>query len=396
MSKIAFLSFYSGFVERGVETYVYELARRLSKKHDVRVFQGGKSHLWFGKAKINQNRYSQPKSRDSLFLAQGSVQSQSKSQDSFAQNKFKVIDIDSIGNASKFGNNFLRKFYLDWLSLKILLFSLRTVFKIMRGKYDLVIPMNGGWQTVICRLLSKLCKIKVLISAQAGIGRDDAWNLLWKPDIFVALTRAEEKWANRFAPEVNKTLIPNGVDLARFNPKVDPKKIGLPKPIVVCAAALDSYKRVDLTIRAVAKSKNLSLMLLGDGETRGTIDALGKRLLGSRYLRLLVPHNEIPRYFKAASVFTLVSKTEAFGTSYIEAMACNLPIVATFDSSRQEIIGDAGILTNPEDVDQYSKDLMLAASIDYRNRPYNQALKFSWNKIAEKYEKIIANLLKRK
>lgn len=365
MAKIAFLSFYSGFVERGVETYVCELGARLSKKHEVTVFQGGKSHLWYGQAKISKD-------------------------------KFKVIDINSNGNASQFGSNFLRKFYLDWWSLKILLFSLKVAFRIAKGKYDLVIPMNGGWQTAIYRLFSKLRSFKILVSAQAGIGRDDAWNLLWKPDIFVALTKAEEKWANRFAPEVKKTLIPNGVDLSKFNPKVNPKKISLAKPIVVCAAALDSYKRVDLTIKAIAKSKNLSLMLLGDGEARGTIDALGKRLLGSRYLRLLVPHSEIPRYFRAGSVFTLVSKTEAFGTSYIEAMACNLPIVATFDSSRQEIIGDAGILTNPEDIVQYSKDLTLAASANYRNRPYNQALKFSWNKIAEKYQKVIANLLKSK
>jgi len=363
MSKIAFLSFYSGFVERGVETYVYELGVRLAKNHDITVFQGGKSHLWYGQAKISKD-------------------------------KFKIIDINSVGNASKFGNNFLRKFYLDWWSLKILLFSLKAAFKITRGRYDLVIPMNGGWQTVIYRLLSKFRNFKVLIPAQAGIGRDDGWNLFWKPDIFVALTGAEEKWANRFAPEVKTVLIPNGVDLFKFNPKVAPKKLVLKTPIVVCAAALDSYKRVDLTIKAIAKSKNLSFLLLGDGDSRGNIDALGKRLLGSRYLRLLVPHSEIPRYFRAGSVFSLASKTEAFGTSYIEAMACNLPIVATYDSSRQEIIGDAGILTNPEDVDQYSKDLMLTASVNYRNRPYNQALKFSWNKIAERYEKVLASLLK--
>ena len=362
MAKIAFLSFYSGFVERGVETYVYELAMRLAKKHEVTVFQGGKSHNWYSTTKITPH-------------------------------KFRVIDLKSLNKIPQGSGGFLRKFYLDWWSLKILLFSLKAAFKITRGRYDLVIPMNGGWQTVIYRLLSKFRNFKVLIPAQAGIGRDDGWNLFWKPDIFVALTKAEEKWANRFAPEVKTVLIPNGVDLFKFNPKVTPKKLALAAPIVVCAAALDSYKRVDLTIRAVAKSKNLSMMLLGNGETRGTIDALGKRLLGSRYLRLLVPHSEIPRYFKAGAVFTLVSKTEAFGTSYIEAMACNLPIVATFDSSRQEIIGDAGILTNPEDVDQYAKDLMLAVSTNYKNRPYNQALNFSWNKIANKYLKLIDDLL---
>ena len=364
MAKIAFLSFYSGFLERGVETYVYELATRLAKKHVVTVFQGGKSHNWYSTTKITPH-------------------------------KFKVIDLKSLNKIPQGSGGFLRKFYLDWWSLKILIFSLKATFKITRGRYDLVIPMNGGWQTVIYRLLSKFRNFKILISAQAGIGRDDGWNLFWKPDIFVALTKAEEKWANRFAPEVKTVLIPNGVDLFKFNPKVSPKKLTLKTPIVVCAAALDSYKRVDLTIKAVAKSQNLSLLLLGDGDSRGNIDALGKRLLGSRYLRLLVPHSEIPGYFRAGLVFSLASKTEAFGTSYIEAMACNLPIVATYDSSRQEIIGDAGILTNPEDVDQYAKDLMLAASANYHNRPYNQALKFSWNKIAERYEKVIASLLKR-
>ncbi|OGD94451.1 hypothetical protein A3A48_03135 [Candidatus Curtissbacteria bacterium RIFCSPLOWO2_01_FULL_37_9] len=362
MSKIAFLSFYSGFVERGVETYVYELGRRLAKKHEVTVFQGGKSHLWYSKAKISKD-------------------------------KFKVIDFNCIGSTSKFGNNFLRKFYLDRWSLKILLFSLKAAFKVTRGKYDLVIPMNGGWQTAIYRLLSKLFNFKILISAQAGIGRDDAWNLFWKPDIFVALTKAEEKWANRFAPEVKTVLIPNGVDLFKFNPKITPVKLELKTPIVVCAAALDFYKRIDLTIRAVDRTKNLSLLLLGDGEARGNIDALGKKLLGSRYLRFLVPHAEIAKYYRVGSVFTLVSKTEAFGTAYIEAMACNLPIVATFDSSRQEIIGDAGIFTNPEDIDQYAEDLVLAVSTNYRNKPYNQALKFSWNNISEKYSNIIEEIL---
>ena len=40
--KIAILSFYSGHFERGVETWAYELATRLSKSHAVDVFQSGK------------------------------------------------------------------------------------------------------------------------------------------------------------------------------------------------------------------------------------------------------------------------------------------------------------------------------------------------------------------
>ena len=43
MSKIAFLSFYSGVVERGVETFVYEIAKRLNAKHQITIFQAGRT-----------------------------------------------------------------------------------------------------------------------------------------------------------------------------------------------------------------------------------------------------------------------------------------------------------------------------------------------------------------
>lgn len=41
MANIAFLSFYSGEAERGVETFVYEISKRLSKKHKITIFQAG-------------------------------------------------------------------------------------------------------------------------------------------------------------------------------------------------------------------------------------------------------------------------------------------------------------------------------------------------------------------
>ena len=66
------------------------------------------------------------------------------------------------------------------------------------------------------------------------------------------------------------------------------------------------------------------------------------------------------------------------------------------DDSRAEIIGEAGILTDPPDIDQYSKDLELAANTDFKNKPYIQSLMFSWNKIAEKYSVLIGELLSRK
>lgn len=364
MTKIVILSFYSGFIERGVENFAYEIGRRLAKKHRVTIFQGGAGYSWYQKVNLKSDR-------------------------------FRVIKIKTFISYPETPNRFLGKFYLDWWSIRILLFSLKVLPKIIKTKYDVIVPLNGGWQTVIFRIFSKITRSKILISGHAGIGRDDAWNLLWRPDIFVALTTPQMRWVQKLVPEVKTVVIPNGVDLARFNPKVQAAAVPLSKPIVICASALVPYKRVDLTVRAVAKSKTLSLLVLGDGEMRGKIDALGKRFLGDRYLRLLVPYQEIPSYYRACQVFTIASTTEAFGIAYIEAMACNLPVVTTCDDSRAEIIGDAGILTDPANIEKYAKDLEIAAKTNYRNRPYTQSLKFSWNKIAEKYLGLIDEVLKR-
>lgn len=351
MKNIAILSYYSGIVERGVETFALEVGNRLAGKNKVTVFQAGHSPT----------------------------------------QKYKIIEIKSSAKTPKSSKGILGKIYLDIQSIRILIFSIKIIPQILKGKYDLIIPLNGGYQVAIFRVVSKIIGAKLLISGHAGVGSDDAWNLFFRPDVFVALTGAEFDWAKKIAPEVRIETIPNGVDLAKFNPHVKSKLISLTKPIVICVSALVPYKQIDLTIKAVAKTK-LSLLVLGEGELQGSLDSLAKRLLVKRYLRLTVPYSEIASYYKTCRVFTLASKTEAFGISYIEAMACNLPVVTTGDSSREEIIGNAGILTNPQNIDQYAKDLLLAAKTNYRNLPYNQALKFSWNKIAERYQKLINNL----
>ncbi|MDP2632582.1 MAG: glycosyltransferase [Candidatus Curtissbacteria bacterium] len=353
MQNIAILSYYSGVIERGVETFAFEIANRLAKNHNVTIFQAGNPKPF---------------------------------------QKFKTIQIKTVIAKPQTTHGFLGKIYLDSHSLKILLFSLSMLPRIVKGKYKFLILLNGGWQTAILRVVTKLTKAKMIIPGEAGIGSDDAWNLLFRPDAFVALTTSQANWAKRLAPEVYTTIIPNGVDLSRFNPKVAAKKLPLVGKIVICTSALVPYKRVEATIKAVAYTKDMSLLVLGDGQMRGLIDSLGKRILGARYLRLVAPYDEIPAYYRAGNVFTLASKTEAFGTSYIEAMACNLPVVTTTDDSRAEIIGEAGILTDPTNIEKYSKDLQIAVNTNYKNKPYEQSLKFSWNKVAEKYSKLITTL----
>lgn len=346
--KIVFLNIYQGIVERGAENFVKEVALRLAKNHEVDIYSA--------KGKIAEEV---ARSQTPLTI--------------FGKIRY--------------------KFYLDAHSLRVLKFTLSVLSKVIRGNYDWVIPVDAGWQLLLLKLLKalKLLRAKLLVSGQAGIGRDDLRNLRMEPDVFVALTRRAEDWAKVVNPRAKIVYIPNGVDLEKFNPAVRAAKIKLEKPIVICVAGLNPYKRVDLTIQAIAKLEKGSLLLLGDGPERERIGGLGMRELGiNRFLRLTVPYEKIPGYYRASDLFSLVSESsEAFGSSYVEAMACNLPVVATDDESRREIIGDAGLLVDPINLLNYCAVIKKTLGTDWDNKPRKQAEKFSWDKIAKKYENVI-------
>ena len=56
-----------------------------------------------------------------------------------------------------------------------------------------------------------------------------------------------------------------------------------------------------------------------------------------------------------AAAFMLVSLYEGFGLPPLEAMACGTPVIASNTSSLPEVVGAAGILVNPYDVDEIAQ-----------------------------------------
>lgn len=338
--KVAFLNYYQNGVTRGLETFVNELSRRLAKKHQILILPSP------AKSTPAATELSLP-----------------------------------------------RRFFLDPASLKVAVWSIKSLNALSHFRPQMVFSANGGWQALIYSLFCRLAGAKLVIVGQSGPGWDDRWNLLMKPHLFVALTNRQLEWAKRATVwKQDFALIPNGVDLTRFKGAGKKFHTTLEKPIIMMAAASTEDKRVEQGIRAVARLPEGSFLLLGSGPLDERVNKLGYKLLGKkRFFHTSASHEQMPDYYRAADVFTLCSvNSEAFGIVYLEAMASGLPCVATDDDSRREIVGKAGIFVkNPDDAAEYAKAIETVLAKSWGKLPRGQAEKFSWDKTATEYEKVL-------
>lgn len=269
-----------------------------------------------------------------------------------------------------------------------------SLSRVLAGKFDVVVPINGRWQALKMSWGRVIGGYKVLISGHSGIGRDDLWNILMtRPNVFVALTDQMAKWAKQFAFGVKIVKIPNGIDLEKFTSTGQKVELRLERPIILSVGALEWYKHHQRAIEAVSRLDVGSLVIAGEGAEHQKLMDLGKLKLGNRFKITQFDYDDMPKIYRSADLFTLPSwDREAFGLVYLEAMASGLSVVAPDDLSRREIVGDGGILVDVSNIDKYVEAINKALKTNWGSKPRNQAEKFSWNKIANQYEKELESL----
>jgi glycosyltransferase involved in cell wall biosynthesis len=157
------------------------------------------------------------------------------------------------------------------------------------------------------------------------------------------------------------SVIPTGVDLARFSPgsrEQARRRLGLPVDGLIClyTGRLDREKSLERVLDAfesiTAAVSGASLHLVGKGSPG---DALERRAATGRAGRRIVFHGGLsrevlPDYYRAADLFLFASETETQGLVLAEAHACALPAVAVRASGVDEVVtdGETGVLTKGE------------------------------------------------
>ena len=171
-------------------------------------------------------------------------------------------------------------------------------------------------------------------------------------------------------------------------------------PFLLYAGNIRRHKNVPRLVEAFAVVreqmashpvyKDLRLVIIGD--TISQYPAVRQTVIKSRVeavVRFLgfVPFETLRCFYETAAAFVFPSRYEGFGLPPLEAMACGAPVVASNVSSLPEVVGDAAVLVNPEnvfDIARGIRDVLLddAMREDLIRRGRVQASRFSWERTA--------------
>jgi L-malate glycosyltransferase len=88
----------------------------------------------------------------------------------------------------------------------------------------------------------------------------------------------------------------------------------------------------------------VKLVMCGDGPERADAEQLAARLGVADFVQFVgkQPQSEIRDYLSIADLFLLPSQSESFGLSALEAMACNVPVIATRVGGVPEVVENGG------------------------------------------------------
>lgn len=151
--------------------------------------------------------------------------------------------------------------------------------------------------------------------------------------------------------------------------------------------------------------ENFKFLILGKGEEEIKLKELAKEIGADKRIFFIghVSYAAIPQYLKISDIFIRPSLSEGFGNSFVEAMAAEIPVIATpvggivdflFDPQSNPDKEPTGVFceaNNPESIAEKIK--MLAGATDLREKIIQNAKqmvleKYGWETVAKQMRQV--------
>jgi phosphatidylinositol alpha-mannosyltransferase len=202
-----------------------------------------------------------------------------------------------------------------------------------------------------------------------------------------------------------KTVIPNGIDLKKFNSKVPPiKKFSDEKINILFVGRIEKRKGLIYLLKAFKilqktplfgqKKGGARLIIVGEGELKEDCqNYVRENNLKEVYFEGKITGKELVSYYTSCDIFCSPAIFgESFGLVLLEAMACGKPVVAFANEGYREFLKErrgVGFLAKSRDFRELAKKLeILIKNPNLRKkmgqRGIEEAKKCAWSKIADR------------
>ncbi len=243
---------------------------------------------------------------------------------------------------------------------------------------------NGFWRSFHFQMTKRVLGGAARIFAVSKFTRNEIEKLFDIPHdrVEVVYNAIDERFLHGHASAADRDLIA--------------RRYQVTYPFLLYAGRISAHKNVVRMIEAFSALKtelerdqaypDLKLIIIGDDlsgnpDLRRTVVRSGVqhdvRFLG------FVPIEVLRIFYDEAKIFVFPSLYEGFGLPPLEAMAHGTPVVTSNVSSLPEVVGNAAVLVNPENVFEIMRALRRvlmdqALRERMKERGYQQAAKFSW------------------
>lgn len=274
-------------------------------------------------------------------------------------------------------------------------------------------PVKRGTRTIVT--VHDLSFVRLPETTMPGMSRHlNKWvpHSVQQADHVIAVSEATRQDLIELyqTPPEKVSVLHHGVS-ARFKPvaEVDRlaairQKYGLgDEPYILSVGTIHPRKNYQRLIQAFAQIDPSTQLVIAGSKGwayRTVFTEISNRGLVERIHFLgFVDDEDLPALYSAATLFVYPSLYEGFGLPALEAMACGTPVVASDQSALPEVVGDAGLLVNPYNVDEMAPAMAqilenAALRRQLAEAGLARAAQFTWPKMAVKLIKLYQKLLK--